>query len=277
MSLRSRIIQTCLANVHKEINQLEHWLLSLPEEGLIENRPLPSPTAMLTATIEKLSKQLEVQQHTIHHLVDRLDVLERQDGFPQEIYQEDLWLDGSCTQLQNEIIEPLESLVVHKIHDGTKEETHHENVTPAALPATLPAAIPVAIPTTATTATATATTATAATATAATATATAATATAATATAATAVATVATAVAEKKDSVSITLPADESHVVVIQEEEEEEEEGLELERLDYKGKTYYRDPDGFIYQIDDEDQPSDSPIGYWKEKTQSIAFYRTSA
>ena len=51
---------------------------------------------------------------------------------------------------------------------------------------------------------------------------------------------------------------------------EEEEEGEEVEEITYNGETYYKDADGFIYKPDD-----DTPIGYWKEKTQSIAFYRT--
>jgi cobalamin biosynthesis protein CobT len=59
-----------------------------------------------------------------------------------------------------------------------------------------------------------------------------------------------------------------------EEEEEEEEEGLELEEIEYKGTTYYKDGEGFIYSIIDE-EPSENPIGYWKEKTQSIAFYKT--
>jgi hypothetical protein len=55
------------------------------------------------------------------------------------------------------------------------------------------------------------------------------------------------------------------------EEEEvvEEEEGEEVEEITYNGETYYKDADGFIYKPED-----DTPIGYWKEKTQSIAFYR---
>jgi hypothetical protein len=57
-------------------------------------------------------------------------------------------------------------------------------------------------------------------------------------------------------------------------EEEEEEEGLELEEIDFKGVKYYKDGEGFIYSINEEDEPSENPIGYWKEKTQTIAFYK---
>jgi hypothetical protein len=52
-------------------------------------------------------------------------------------------------------------------------------------------------------------------------------------------------------------------------EEEEVVEEQEVEEITYNGETYYKDADGFIYKPED-----DTPIGYWKEKTQSIAFYR---
>ena len=61
--------------------------------------------------------------------------------------------------------------------------------------------------------------------------------------------------------------ADGEEEEVVEEEEEEEQE---VEEITYNGETYYKDADGFIYRPDD-----DTPIGYWKEKTQSIAFYRT--
>jgi len=54
-----------------------------------------------------------------------------------------------------------------------------------------------------------------------------------------------------------------------EEEEEEEEEGEEVEEITYNGETYYKDSEGFIYKPED-----DTPIGYWKEKTKTIAFYR---
>jgi hypothetical protein len=28
-----------------------------------------------------------------------------------------------------------------------------------------------------------------------------------------------------------------------------------------------------VYSIDEEGQPSEDPVGYWKEKTKAIAFY----
>ena len=52
-------------------------------------------------------------------------------------------------------------------------------------------------------------------------------------------------------------------------DQEVEEEAEEVEEITFNGETYHKDADGFIYKPDD-----DTPIGYWKEKTQSIAFYR---
>ena len=61
--------------------------------------------------------------------------------------------------------------------------------------------------------------------------------------------------------------ADGEEVEEVEEEEVVEEQ--EVEEITYNGETYYKDADGFIYKPED-----DTPIGYWKEKTQSIAFYR---
>ncbi len=60
----------------------------------------------------------------------------------------------------------------------------------------------------------------------------------------------------------------------VEQEEEEEEEGIELEEIEQNGKKYYKDSEGFIYSITHDEQPSENPIGYWKEKTQTIAFYK---
>jgi hypothetical protein len=63
---------------------------------------------------------------------------------------------------------------------------------------------------------------------------------------------------------------------VLEEEEEEEEEGLELDTIEFNGISYYRDEEGFIYGIMEDEQPSETAIGLWKEKTKTIKFYRTS-
>jgi len=77
-------------------------------------------------------------------------------------------------------------------------------------------------------------------------------------------------VVQEKQVVQEEVPVEEPTV----EEEEpavEEEEGEELEEITFNDETYYKDSEGFIYKPED----LDTPIGYWKEKTGTIAFYRT--
>jgi len=103
-----------MANIHKEINQLEHWLITLPNQG-VPSGETTSVTSLhsLTAAIDRLSKQFDVQQHALNHIVDRLDILERdrdpadsQESAPNDYL--DPWIDSSRTPLQNEIIDVLE-------------------------------------------------------------------------------------------------------------------------------------------------------------------------
>ena len=55
--------------------------------------------------------------------------------------------------------------------------------------------------------------------------------------------------------------------------EEVEEEGIELEEIVYKNITYYKDAENFIYSILN-DEPSENPVGYWKEIINSVVFYK---
>ena len=65
---------------------------------------------------------------------------------------------------------------------------------------------------------------------------------------------------------------------VLEEEEEEEEEvveeaqevELEVEEFIYKKKTYYKDGENQVYQMDSEGNLDMSPIGMWNEQTQRI-------
>jgi hypothetical protein len=50
---------------------------------------------------------------------------------------------------------------------------------------------------------------------------------------------------------------------------------MELEEIEYNDVKYYKDGENFIYSIDKSGEPSENPVGYWKEKTQTIAFYKT--
>jgi hypothetical protein len=74
--------------------------------------------------------------------------------------------------------------------------------------------------------------------------------------------------------------AEEEEAKVAKEEEEEvvvaavTEEGIEIEEIEYKGIRYYKDNENFIYAVNEDDEPSENPVGYWKVKTQTIAFYK---
>lgn len=235
MSLHSTIIQACMSNIHKEISQLEHWLIRLPQE--------PAPQRVdgsLQAMIERLSKQMEVQQHTLNHIIDRLDVLENRPE--SDDFMGDPWLDHAGTQLQNEIVDVLEPiytvrkelvpvavtkepspaaidpLSLIQITGGTAMLMKEPEASP--IKETAPEALPEAMP--------------------------------------------------EAAQVVIPIPDGPEHAIEISEEE-----GVELETITYKGTDYYKDEDGFIYRIDEEDQPSETAVGYWKEKSKSITFYRT--
>ena len=66
----------------------------------------------------------------------------------------------------------------------------------------------------------------------------------------------------------------EAEEEVVEAEEEEEEEGMAVEEIEYNGSRYYKDTENFIYSVNKDDEPSDNPVGYWKVKTQTIAFYK---
>jgi hypothetical protein len=64
------------------------------------------------------------------------------------------------------------------------------------------------------------------------------------------------------------------------EEEEAEEEGIEeeeaeeVEEIEWKGQTYYKDTEGYIYRATDEGELEEEPIGVWNDKKQIIQFYK---
>ena len=248
MSLHSTIIQACMSNIHKEISQLEHWLIRLPQEAT----PQPANTS-LQAMVERLSKQMEVQQHTLNHIIDRLDILENRPE--SDAFMGDPWLDHAGTQLQNEIVDVLEPIYTVRKESAAvavmKEPTHvaidpmpmiqvtggtdilMKETLPEAAPEAVPEAAPEAVPIKET------------------------------------AQVVPEAVPEAQ--VVIPIPDGPEHAIEIPEEEE----GVELETITFKGTDYYKDEEGFIYRIDEDDQPSETAVGYWKEKSKSITFYRT--
>ena len=57
------------------------------------------------------------------------------------------------------------------------------------------------------------------------------------------------------------------------EEVEEEDAALELEEFEYKGITYYKDPDNLVYQLDEDGDLDDSPIGVWSPEKNKVLRY----
>ena len=267
MSISSTLIQACLTNVQKEFRQLEHWLNSLHPSEQSSAPANPSNDRMeatlrdISSSISQLAKQYEVQQLALHHIVDRLDILEGARNI-QIDDNDDPWLfDSTSACLENTIIEPVESVyVIHKEDSQTPVMTN----TPPSSPSTaslITSSVPhielvqetatevkpvkeveaVAV-----------------------------------------VESVAVVEPVKKVEALPEVEEEEEEEEAVEEEEaeeeeaveEEEEEGVELEEITYKEQSYYKDGEGFIYGIDEEGQPTDQPIGIWKEKSQSVAFYR---
>lgn len=283
-SIRSVLIKTSMGNIQKEISQLEHWLLTLPEEA-------PSPsfggdsnnhTLMhLCSVVEKLAEQLNVQQITLNNIIDRLDVLKdiQEDGHMRDTSGEP-WLDDAGEPIRNDIIE---GDLLEPVYIVTKKDEYsvpdNESVKPPSIHPGIPdedtvipdidsvveEAAPVEVKSEV-------------------------------------VVEVKLPVVEAKlpdppvdkkeikpepvEEVEVEEEVEEEvEAEVVEEEEveeeeveeevEEEEEGQAFEEIEFKGKTYYRDEEGFIYTIDEDEQPSENPVGVWKEKTQSVAFYKT--
>lgn len=261
-TISSTLIQACLTNVQKEFRQLEHWLNSLHPSESSQSAPAnPSNNRMeatlrdISSSISQLTKQYEVQQLALHHIVDRLDILEGARNI-QIDDNDDPWLfDSTSACLENTIIEPAESIyVIHKEDSQTPVMTNTPPSSPstASLTTSSVPSIELVEP------------------------------------------------VKKVEAVSVVEPVkvvealpkveeeeqeeevqeqveEEEQVEEAEEEEEdaeEEEEGVELEEITYKEQSYYKDSEGFIYGIDEEGQPTDQPIGIWKEKSQSVAFYR---
>ena len=222
-SIRSTLIRSCFANIQRELLQLEDWL----------NRDLtdvPDVTAksgtdsnIIYQSIQQLSRQLDSQQHTLHRIIDRIDVLEETRNI--HIGEENnLWLDSEGVQLQNEVVD-YESIV-----NVNKTDAPAAEVLPEAVTAVAPVAAPIAAP------------------------------------------------AEddvKQESVeqAMVQPVVESVQEKEEKEEEEEEEEDGLEEVEYNGTTYYRDSNLVMYLLDDDGELTDA-VGVWKEKTQTIKFYK---
>ena len=55
--------------------------------------------------------------------------------------------------------------------------------------------------------------------------------------------------------------------------EEDAEEGIELEEFEYKGETYYKDPENLVYKMDADGDLDDQPIGIWNEEKKKVLKY----
>ena len=60
------------------------------------------------------------------------------------------------------------------------------------------------------------------------------------------------------------------------EAEEDAEEGIELEEFEYKGETYYKDPENLVYKMDADGDLDDQPIGIWNEEKKKVLKYSKS-
>ena len=233
-TIPSVLIRTCMLNIQKELRQLEHWLNTLPESA-------PSTTVStnpdMISTMEKLSRQYDVQQHALNHIVDRLDMLEmREIQVNQDEEKTDPWLDSSSTYLENTIVDPLEQIYLVR----KEAELFQPILTPSAVALssilrndTIVKQVPKEEPQEKQEKT-----------------------------------------QEKKEEAQEEQEKTQEKKEE-QEEQEEQEDGIELAEVTYKGKSYYKDPEGFIYGIDEEGQPTEQPIGVWKEKSSSVVLYRT--
>ena len=238
-SIRSTLIRSCFANIQRELVQLEDWLNRDFAELPAAATKSGTDSSIIYQAIQQLSKQMDSQQHTLHHIIDRIDVLEETRNIHIE-EENNLWLDTEGVQLQNETVD-YESIVnVNK----TEAATEGKALPDAGAETATETAIVTATETVAVTA-------------------------AVVESVAHVAAPVAAPIADVVENVAV--PAADAVENVVVQPEEEEEDGLE--EVEYNGATYYRDSNQFMYQLDDEGELTDA-VGVWKEKTQTIKFYK---
>jgi hypothetical protein len=269
MSITSALIASTIDKIKKDLSQLEDWLNSL-HSGNTTTAPSSVHTPVhetdvsaLLKRVEELTTEVNAQKHTIHHLVDRIDVMEETreihiDGHLDDQMEDDPWLSGP-TPLQNEIVDP--TFFIHKTEEAEQPNAQIPSVVEAAPidkkeepVETKPSEKKVESQEEAQEEEA-------------------------------------QEEAQEEEAQEEEAQEEEAHEEEAQEEEAQEEEaqeeeaqeeaqeeeGVELEEITVKGVNYYKDPEeGFIYEIDSEGQPSENPIGIWKTKTQTILFYRST-
>jgi hypothetical protein len=286
MSISSTLIRSCMTNIHREFSQLEHWLNSLEYTKNMKNVPtstesrsepnndikqtieqLTKTSSELVSSLEKLTERFDAQQMALIHIVNRLDILEGSRDI--HLDEPNPWSDSGT--FENEIIEPTDTIYVHKEDDTPMESTISVEpevqppvvqaqplvvqaqppvvqaqppvvqAQPPVVQAQPPAAKPVEP-----------------------------------VSAPVVVAPVepvkpAEPVAQEEEEVEEQEEQEEEQE---EQEEAEEDEDEELIETPFKGKTYYRTTEDFVYGMDDEGNLTEQPIGIWKEKTQTISFYR---
>jgi hypothetical protein len=261
-SIRSTLIRSCFSNIQRELNQLEDWLnrdfTDVPEVSPSAHSSTDSN--IIYQAIQQLSKQLDSQQHTLHHIIDRIDVLEETRNIHiQDKDATNLWLDTEGVQLQNEIVdneyEPIinvnktdeapvimEPVVVEPIVEPVLAAPVVEEPVLAAPVVVEPVVVeePVIVEPVL---------------------------------AAPVVEEPAAEVPPVEEPAAEEPVAEEPAVEEPATEEEAEEEEDGLEEVEYNGTTYYRDSDMVMYLLQDDGELSD-PVGVWREKTQAIKFYK---
>ena len=124
-SIQSVLIQTTLAKVQKEFQQLEQWLLSMSESKVMDTTAIPlvkpeQPVQQVPSQsndlnriynmLEDLSKKFDVQQHAFNHLADRMDILEQ----TREIHIDSAFDEvNGVDELVNEVDEMANDIWLH--------------------------------------------------------------------------------------------------------------------------------------------------------------------
>jgi len=250
-SIRSVLIQTCMTSIHKELQQLEQWLLRVPD----------NESTSMTDRLELLSKQMNAQQYTLNHIMDRMDVLEGVKEIhidenldelesPSDLLSPDLF-EPVYTVQKNDVVYPEQRVEEMKI--ATKEDMQAPVKVEAKAEAKVEAKPKVEVK----------------------------------------VKEVEKVVEvveveeveeeeeEEVEEVEEVEEEEEEEVEEVEEEEEEEveeveeeENALELEEIQYKGTSYYKDSENNIYTMDDQEEPV--LIGLWNEKKQIVRFFNKS-
>ena len=286
-SIRGVLIKTTITNIQKELGQLEHWLNNLPDSRI----PEPDLSSIhsldglsnIHRMVDKLAEEVGNQRNTLNNILERIDKLEGFQRPDREVFIDDTnqhntivdpWLDNSSEPLKNEIIfeDDIEleqdSIIVADefgvglltssgvIPIGSKKMTGEEVAEEEEEAEEEEAVEEEAVE--------------------------------------------AEDVAEEEEEEAVEeeekVVEEEEEVVEVEEEEEveaeaeeeeevveeeqdlcqeEEEEGMAVEEIEYNGSRYYKDTENFIYSVNKDDEPSDNPVGYWKVKTQTIAFYKS--